>query len=184
VSQSRVCPLQYQYHGVVDRRTHRHDTSQILYPETDHCQDPKMLKMHDASKKYREWKPPKTGGSCTRAKSCDYHGALVSDLLDSLDLTLALIHHCARCSMSNESCWCRRWRRVGCDNQRPECSKCTLEGLPCPGYSTVKPLIWRARIIQQHQQQAVSQPQLTFQCDIVDQALPSHRAYEIITYCQ
>ncbi|KAJ4985510.1 C6 zinc finger domain protein, partial [Stagonosporopsis vannaccii] len=40
-------------------------------------------------------------------------------------------------------CWECRWRRMRCDSQQPQCSKCVQKGLLCPGYSTTKPLRWR-----------------------------------------
>ncbi|KAK4040943.1 fungal-specific transcription factor domain-containing protein [Parachaetomium inaequale] len=43
---------------------------------------------------------------------------------------------------NTKQCWeCRR-RRLVCDFTRPECRKCQLRGVACPGYDGKKPLKW------------------------------------------
>ncbi|KAF2624797.1 hypothetical protein BU25DRAFT_373644 [Macroventuria anomochaeta] len=80
-----------------------------------------------------------------------------------------------------QQCWGCRWRRVRCDSQQPSCLKCTKKGLPCPGYSTTKPLRWRHRVIK-HETNDQTLLVLGFQAPVNDDVAPSHVVLDALTY--
>lgn len=79
-------------------------------------------------------------------------------------------------------CWGCRWRRVRCDSQQPDCSKCVRKGLQCPGYSATKPLRWRHRVAEPGT--VVQLPSFFNPTALaVDDIAPSRVILDALTYC-